>query len=50
MRLTTNFRAKIGHWGAGPSGIPGYPGIPGLDLNPDSGIFENQIPGFLGIW
>ena len=35
---------------AGPSGIPGYPGIPGLDWNPDPGIFENQIPGFFGIW
>ena len=36
--------------GAGPSGIPGYPGIPGLNSNPDPGILENIIPGFLGIY
>ena len=34
----------------GPSGIPGYPGIPGLNSNPDPGILENIIPGFLGIY
>ena len=48
------FRAwKRGLW-AGPCGIPGYPGIsrdiPGLDSNPDPGILENIIPGFLGIY
>ena len=30
--------------------IPGPSGIPGLNSNPDPGILENIIPGFLGIY
>ena len=37
-------------WGAGPCGIPENTGIPGLDSNTDTGIFENIIPVFFGIF
>ena len=36
--------------GAGPCGIPENTGIPGLDSNTDTGIFENKIPVFFGIF
>ena len=39
-----SFPPKNEHWPAGPSGIPG------LNSNPDPGILENIIPGFLGIY
>jgi len=35
---------------AGPCGIPENTGIPGLDSNTDTGIFENKIPVFFGIF
>ena len=35
---------------AGPCGIPENTGIPGFDSNTDTGIFENKIPVFFGIF
>ena len=36
--------------GPGPCGIPENTGIPGFDSNTDTGIFENKIPVFFGIF
>ena len=35
---------------SGPCGIPENTGIPGLSSNTDTGIFENKIPVFFGIF
>ena len=36
--------------GPGPCGIPENTGIPGFVSNTDTGIFENKIPVFFGIF
>ena len=41
----TTMKATIG-----PCGIPENTGIPGFDSNTDSGIFENEISIFFGIF
>ena len=40
----------VNMWWAGPCGIPENTGIPGFDSNTDTGIFENNIPVFFGIF
>ena len=35
---------------SGPCVIPENTGIPGFDSNTDTGIFENEIPVFFGIF
>ena len=50
INIYSEIRSKIGMRGAGPCGIPENTGIPGLDSNTDTGIFENKIPVFFGIF